>query len=174
MEDLRYPTGKFHWPQSVSPGELSSMIAAIAVVPAQARDAVAGLNAAQLDTPYRDGGWTPRQMIHHVADSHINSYIRFRFALTEDAPTIKPYAEDRWAELADAKAGPVETSLAILDGLHARWTTLLRSFGEAEWARTFVHPENGVMRLDLAVALYAWHGNHHITQIRRLRERMNW
>lgn len=135
---------------------------------------VAGLNDQQLDTPYRPGGWTVRQLAHHVPDSHLNSYVRFRLALTEDEPTIKPYYEDRWAELPDARTAPIHTSLALLGSLHERWVLLLRSMAPEQFARTFRHPELGLMTLDKNLALYAWHGQHHVAHIAGLRERMRW
>jgi len=127
-----------------------------------------------LNTPYREGGWTVRQLIHHVPDSHLNSYVRFKLALTEDEPTIKPYQEDRWAELADSRVTPIETSLSLLDSLHQRWILLLRSFTAADWKKTFRHPEVGVLTLDKTVALYAWHGKHHVAHITALRTSKGW
>ena len=146
----------------------------IAAAPATLRAAIGGLSDAQLDSPYRPGGWTVRQVVHHLADSHINSYVRFRLALTEDQPLIKPYREDRWAELPDARGGPVEVSLLLLDGLHARWVDLLRPLTDAEWKRAFRHPEIGLISLEQNAALYAWHGRHHVAHILSLRERMAW
>ncbi len=138
------------------------------------RAAIAGLNEEQLDTPYRDGGWTVRQVVHHVADSHMNAYVRFRLALTEQEPVIKPYDEAAWAELADAKDAPPEISLALIDALHDRWTRLLRSMSGADFLRQFRHPELGAVPLEKNLALYAWHGKHHVAHITRLRERMQW
>jgi uncharacterized damage-inducible protein DinB len=134
---------------------------------------VGGLREQQLDTPYRPGGWTVRQVVHHVPDSHMNAYVRFKLALTEDAPTIKPYAEDRWAKLSDSSA-PLETSLTLLENLHSRWVLLLRSLSEEDWGRTFRHPELGVRRLDQTLGLYAWHGLHHTAHVTSLRQRMGW
>lgn len=171
---LRYPVGKFEFPQSVSPADMAQFLDQIAEAPAKLRAAVSGLNDGQLDTPYRPGGWTVRQVVHHVPDSHMNSYARFRLALTEDSPVIKPYEEARWAELADARTMPIEPSLALLESLHARWVVLLRSLSSKEWARTFRHPELGEVSLEKNAALYAWHGRHHVAHIRSLRERMNW
>jgi uncharacterized damage-inducible protein DinB len=142
--------------------------------PAKLRAAVAGLSEKQLDTPYRPEGWTVRQVVHHVPDSHLNSYVRFKLALTEDEPTIKTYAEDRWAELADTKATPIEVSLTMLDSLHDRWMRLLRSLTAEEWKRTFRHPDLGPMTLEKTLALYAWHGRHHVAHITELRKRMVW
>jgi uncharacterized damage-inducible protein DinB len=172
--DLRYPVGEFRFPKSVSAQDLNSFIDQMAATPARMRAAVAGLSDAQLDTRYRPGGWTVRQVVHHVPDSHINSYMRFRLALTEDQPTIKPYEEKRWAELPDARTAPVEVSLALLESLHARWVPLLRSLTDAEWKRTFRHPELGLVSLENNAALYAWHGRHHVGHVTALRERMGW
>jgi hypothetical protein len=141
----------------------------IAEAPAKLRAAVDGLTSAQLDTPYRDGGWTVRQVIHHVPESHMNAYIRFKLALTEDEPTVKPYDEAAWAKLGDIPSTPVETSLVLLESLHDRWTRLLRTLDEAAFARTFRHPELGAVRLDQYLALYAWHGRHHIGHVELVR-----
>lgn len=149
-------------------------MAQIAETPAHLRASISGLSDVQLDTPYRPEGWTVRQVIHHVPDSHLNSYTRFKLALTEDEPTIKPYAEDRWAELTDGKSGPVEVSLRLLECLHSRWVTLLQSMTESDWKRSFRHPDLGLRRLDQNVALYAWHGRHHVAHITSLRDRMGW
>jgi len=174
MEDLRYPIGRFVRPAEVTEARLREAIADIAAAPARLRAAVAGLSGEQLDTPYRPGGWTLRQVVHHVADSHVNSYVRYRLALTEDEPTIKPYDEARWAELPDAKSLPVDVSLAMLDAVHYRWTSLLDALAPADFARTFRHPEMGLMRLDANTCLYAWHGRHHEAHIARLRARQGW
>ncbi len=176
--DLSYPVGKFAGKldatTAVDPNRLREGIAVIAAAPERFRSAVAGLDDRQLDTPYRPGGWTVRQVVHHVVDSHMNAYIRFRLAMTEDSPTIKPYDQAKWAELRDAKILPVEVSLGLLDGLHERLAVLLRSFSEADFARTLRHPELGVLRLDQYVGLYAWHSRHHHAHIAGLRERMGW
>jgi hypothetical protein len=172
--DLRYPIGNFEWPQSVSPAELTRAIEDIEAAPRLLREAVAGLSRPQLDTAYRPGGWTVRQLVHHVADSHMNSYVRFRLAVTEDRPTIKPYDETRWAQLSDARTAPIEVSLTMLEAMHDRWVRLLRSFGPAEWEREFVHPERGPIRLDATALLYAWHGRHHTAHIAELRRREGW
>jgi DinB superfamily len=174
MEDLHYPVGKFRFPESVNSEDLALFIDQIAETPARLRTAVAGLSDSQLDTPYRPGGWTVRQVAHHVPDSHMNSYVRFRLALTEDTPTIKPYEQGRWAELADARTLPVEPSLQLLESLHARWVPLLRSLSAADWKRGFRHPELGTVSLENNAALYAWHGRHHAAHVTRLRERMGW
>jgi hypothetical protein len=174
MDDLRYPVGKFDFPLSVSAQDLTGFIDQIAETPSKLRAALAGLSESQLETPYRPGGWTVRQVAHHVPDSHMNSYVRFRLALTEDEPVIKPYEESRWAELSDARAMPVEPSLVLLESLHARWVPLLRSLSDAEWKRSFRHPELGPVRLEQNAALYAWHGRHHVAHIAALRQRMGW
>ena len=176
MEDLRYPVGRFDWDAPVpSAQERRKLLAQIAAAPRHLRAAVAGLSPRQLDTPYRSGGWTPRQVAHHVVDSHLNAYTRFKLALTEDAPTIKPYLEDRWARLADTRLTPVATSVSMLELLHERWMSLLRTMTDAEFARTFVHPEMGrEVTLGKTLALYAWHGRHHVGHITSLRERMGW
>ena len=174
MTDPRFPIGKFHYDGRLTAEQKQAFLDDVAETPAHLRTAVKGLSESQLDTPYRDGGWTVRQVVHHVPDSHMNSYVRFKLALTEDAPTIKPYAEDRWAELADTKATPVEVSLALLDSLHDRWVRLLRSLTPEDWQRTFRHPEVGPMTLEKALALYAWHGRHHVAHIAELRKRMLW
>ncbi len=174
MSDLAYPIGKFAWSGPGSVEERARRIAEIAAAPVALRDAVAGLSDAQLETPYRPGGWTVRQVAHHVPDSHMNAYVRFKLAVTEETPTIKPYDEAAWARLADVRTVPVETSLALLEALHARWVALLRSLGEADWARTFKHPELGVVPLEKNLALYAWHGRHHVAHVTSLRERMGW
>lgn len=174
MNDLRYPVGKFHYDGSLSHEQQQAFLHEIAQTPAKLRAAVQGLSDAQFDTPYRPDGWTVRQVVHHVPDSHLNSYVRFKLALTEDERTIKPYAEDRWAELADTKATPVEVSLTLLDSLHDRWVRLLRSLTPEQWKRTFRHPEMGPMTLEKTLALYAWHGRHHVAHITELRKRMSW
>ena|SRR5579864_4207310 len=174
MNDPRYPVGKFHYEGAPNEEQKQVFLEEIAHTPAKLRAAVRGLSETQLDTEYRPGGWTVRQVVHHMPDSHLNSYVRFKLALTEDEPTIKPYAEDRWAELADSKATPVEVSLTLLDSLHDRWVRLLRSLGEEEWKRTFRHPTLGPMTLEKTLALYAWHGRHHVAHITELRKRMSW
>src|SRR5262245_22703190 len=174
MTDLRYPIGKFSFEGSNSETERCRLIDQIAEAPARLRDAIQGLSPEQLDTPYRPGGWTVRQVVHHVPDSHLNSYARFKLALTEDEPTIKDYREDRWAELADAQSGPVETSLVLLESLHKRWVTMLESMTPDQFERKFRHPELGVVSLDRSLSLYAWHGRHHVAHITSLRERMGW
>ncbi len=172
--DLQYPVGPFTFPAEVSADDRRRFIDEIDKTPKNMRAAVAGLSDPQLDTPYRPGGWTVRQVIHHVPDSHLNSYLRFRLALTEEVPTIKPYDQSRWAELADARTAPVELSLALLESLHMRWVLLLRSLSLDDFSRQFRHPELGVVSLEKNLALYAWHGRHHVAHITTLRERMGW
>jgi hypothetical protein len=174
MPDLRYPIGPFRF-EGLNEREREECLTRIAAAPARLRAAVAGLTAEQLDTPYRPGGWTVRQVVHHVPDSHLNAYVRIRLALTEDTPTIKPYEEARWAELPDARTLPVEASLALLEGLHVRWVALLRSLGAAEGARQFHHPEHGRrITVDELIAMYAWHGEHHVAHVTSLRARNGW
>ena len=174
ITDLRYPIGRFTRPASLTDASRAAAIAAIADTPKQLRNAVHGLSDTQLDTPYRPGGWTVRQTVHHVADSHMNSYIRWRLALTESEPVIHPYDQTAWAELTDARTAPVELSLQLVENLHARWVLLLKSLSDADFARTFRHPELGLVRLDTNLALYAWHGRHHAAHITSLRQRNAW
>jgi uncharacterized damage-inducible protein DinB len=172
--DPRFPTGRFHRPAELDAAARARAIEVVAATPAQLRDAVRGLTDAQLDTPYRPGGWTLRQVVHHVPDSHLNAYIRFKLALTESEPTIKPYDETQWAELADVKAVPIATSLTLLDAVHERWVAILRAMTPADFERTLIHPETGRQRLDQVLALYAWHGPHHVAHVTSLRERQGW
>ncbi len=172
--DPRYPIGKYEQPKEVTPAARKQAIEEIAAAPAKMRAAVKGLNDAQLDTAYREGGWTARQVVHHVADSHLNAYVRLRLALTEDEPTIKPYAEGSWAELPDAKSAPVEVSLAMMDSLHDRWVRLLRTLSDGDYAKTFRHPEHGVRTVDWLLFLYTWHGKHHTAHITQLRQAKGW
>ena len=172
--DLSYPVGRFEWPTSVDAAARGEYLRQMAAAPGGLRDAVRKLDDAQLDTPYRPAGWTVRQVVHHVADSHMNAYIRFRLALTEDDPTVKSYDQTVWAELADARTLPVEVSLTLIDGLHARWVALAASVPEAAFARAYVHPEYGRASMDVVIAMYAWHGRHHTAHITGLRERMGW
>jgi len=170
---LRFPTGRFHRPASLDTDARARAIETIAATPARLRDAVRGLTNEQIETPYRPGGWTVRQVVHHVPDSHMNAFIRFKLALTEDAPTIKPYLESEWAKLADTRA-PIETSLNLLDAVHERWVLLLRNMSPTDFDRELVHPETGRQRLDQVLALYGWHGPHHVAHVTSLRERMGW
>ncbi len=172
--DPRYPIGKFRRPTQVDAEQREQHLATLAGLPQALRAAVAGLNDAQLDTPYRDGGWTVRQVVHHVADSHMNMSTRVRLALTEEWPVIKPYDEAAWARLEDARLLPVEWSLTILDGLHERLVVLLRGLAEDQWQRGYAHPENGRTTLEQAAALYDWHSRHHVAHITALRQRMGW
>lgn len=174
MNDPRYPVGKFERRDLLMPEERREQIDAIAATPARMRAAVAGLSDAQLDMPYRDGGWSVRQVVHHVPDSHINSYCRFKFALTEENPTIKAYDEATWATLSDYKETPVETSLTLLESLHDRWVRLLRSMTDADFRRTLNHPEHGTLTLDAMLGLYGWHGRHHVGHITALRRQKGW
>ncbi len=174
MNDPRYPIGKFSYQGPLTSEQKRQYLDDIEQTPARLRAAVRGLTDKQLDTPYREGGWTVRQVVHHVPDSHLNSYIRFKLALTEDAPTIKPYLEDRWAELPEAKQAPIDVSLALLDSLHQRWMLVLRGLADADWQRTFRHPELGSMTLEKTLALYSWHGRHHVAHITELRKQQGW
>ncbi len=172
--DLKYPLGKFDFQQSVTPAMIPALIGQIEELPAQIRATVAGMSEAQLDTPYRPEGWTVRQTVHHLADSHMNSFLRLRFTLTEDEPAIKGYDEKAWGELADSRTAPVELSLQILEGVHARWVTILKGMSEAQFARCFRHSAMGLLPLDKVTALYAWHGRHHTAHITALTEREGW
>ena len=174
LDDLRYPIGRFSPPASTMAGIRSAHIATLRQLPERLKAAVAGLEDHQLDTPYREGGWTVRQLVHHVADSHANSYVRFKLALTEDWPTIKPYDEAAWAELSDSRWLPVEISLSLIAALHARWVGLLESLSDDDFHRGFNHPEAGRMNLAKALALYDWHSRHHTAHITALRARMGW
>jgi len=172
--DLRYPIGKFQWEAAITDKQREQLIAQIEQAPAQLRQALAGLTEEQIDTPYRPGGWTVRQVVHHLPDSHMNTYTRFRLALTEDEPTIKPYDQERWAVLEDARTAPPELSLSLLESLHQRWVILMRSLRAQDFARTFRHPEIGQVTLDKYLGMAAWHGRHHIAHITSLRDRMGW
>jgi hypothetical protein len=174
MIDVRYPIGRFHFDGPPSEEQRASFINDIEQAPALLRAAVKDLTPEQFDTPYREGGWTVRQVAHHVPDSHMNAYVRWKLALTEDEPTIKPYAEDRWAELTDTQSTPVEVSLALLESLHTRWVTLLRSLRPEDWKRTFRHPELGLVSLEKNLGIYSWHGRHHVAHVTELRKRMGW
>ena len=174
-EDLRYPVGRLKVkPEALTEAERAEAIAAIEGCPAALRQALAGLTPEQLDTPYRPDGWTVRQVAHHVPDSHMNAYIRFKWALTEDEPAIKAYHEDRWAKLADSHDTPVDVSLSLLESLHRRWVDLLRSMRPEDFQRALIHPENGRRTLDQMLTTYAWHSAHHVAHVTRLRERMGW
>ena len=172
-DDLRYPIGKFRAPAAATPDLRAAQIETLRQLPARLRAAVSGLSDSQLDTPYRDGGWTVRQVVHHFADSHANSYVRIKLALTEDWPTIKPYDEALWASLPDSRA-QIEPSLLFLDGLHQRMVAVLESMTEEDFQRGFNHPERGRMTLAANLAVYEWHSRHHVAHIANLRERMRW
>lgn len=172
--DLRFPIGPFSFAGTLSDAERQALIDQIAATPEKMRAAVTGLDDEQLNTEYRPEGWTVRQVVHHVPESHLHSYTRFKLAITEDEPVIKPYFEDRWAKLDDALNAPIELSLDLLDALHSRWVWFLRSLKPEDFQRTFRHPEQGVVSLDKNVALYAWHGRHHVAHITSLRDRMGW
>jgi hypothetical protein len=174
MTDLRYPTGRFVPTASATTASRASAIDVIAATPAQLRNAVEGLDEDQLDTPYRPDGWTVRQVVHHVPDSHLNAYVRIKLALTEDAPTIRPYDEAAWAGLADTSSVPIDVSLSLLEALHLRWVALLRAMTPADFERGYEHPETGRHTLDHLLALYAWHGPHHVAHITGLRARCGW
>jgi len=175
LEQLRYPIGRFQPKDNYSPLELAEFIRTIKKFPERLTESVKDMGDKQLDTPYREGGWTVRQVVHHLADSHTNSYMRLKLAITENHPTIKPYDEKLLAELDEAKHAPVEVSLLLIDALHGRWILFLESFKETDWSRTFHHPGNGkTWRLDTTLHLYAWHCNHHLAHITSLAERMGW
>lgn len=174
MTDPRYPIGKFAPPTEYTADLRASFIRDVAAAPAGFRAAVEGLTAEQRLTPYRDGGWTVAQVVHHVADSHMHAYARMKFAATEDVPTIKAYDERVWATFPDASDGDVEPSLRIIESLHTRWAAFLRGLSQAEYPRGLMHPERGPMTIDRMVALYAWHGRHHVAHITALRQRMGW
>ena len=171
--DLRYPIGPFRQPDASSPANRATQIDTLRQLPGRLRAAVDRLDEAKLDTPYRDGGWSVRQLVHHVADSHMNSYVRFKLALTEDWPTIKPYDEAAWAKLPDCSL-PIEPSLVLIDKLHERWVALLEAMREADFARGFNHPERGRQNLGTTLALYDWHSRHHTAHITSLRVRRGW
>ena len=173
--DPRYPIGKYSPPAELDAAFVETSMSAIDALPGELRAAVAGLDRAQLDTPYRDGGWTVRQVVHHLVDSHTNAFVRHRLAVTEENPTIRPYDEARWAELPEMRVADPELSLRLIDALHARWLVYLRALPASAFSRTFVHPEAELtMRLDWSVGMYAWHGRHHTAQITALRKARGW
>ncbi len=174
MELLKYPVGPFEPRENLTAADRSALIEEIGALPGRLEAAVSDLTDVQLDTPYRPGGWTVRQVVHHVPDSHLNSYVRFKLALTENRPTIKPYDQAAWAELPDARGDDIEESLTLLAGLHRRWTSFLESLEPEDFGREFVHPEAGTVDLAWNLQLYAWHGRHHLAHVTRLRERMGW
>jgi len=173
-DHLRYPLGTPKLIEKISDLERNNLIEKIACVPSLLREAVGGLNDSQLDTPYRPEGWTLRQVVHHLADSHLNAYIRFKWALTENFPTIKAYDQDEWANLTDANHAPVQRSLQLLDGLHFRWCELMRSMNDADWLRKVMHPEDGERTCQAFLMIYSWHGHHHIAHITNLRNQKGW
>lgn len=173
-DDLRYPIGRFKPTAAPEPADRREWIRTIEETPARMREAVAGLKDVQLDTPYREGGWTVRQVVHHVPDSHMNAYVRTCLILTETEPTIRPYDEAAWAMLTFSRLGSIDVSLDLLDALHTRWLGVLRGMSEADYARRFIHPDNGLMTMAVLVELYSWHGRHHVAHITKLREREGW
>jgi hypothetical protein len=173
MTDARYPIGRHQMVDALTPAQRAEGIELIAAAPENLRRAVYGLGESQLDTPYRPGGWTVRQVVHHLPDSHMNAYVRFKLALTEEQPAIKTYQEARWAETADARA-PIDISLTLLEALHQRWVLLMKGMGPGDFGRTLMHPESGIRTLDAMLGMYAWHGRHHTAHITTLRERMAW
>jgi uncharacterized damage-inducible protein DinB len=173
--DLRFPIGKFDWNAPIGEADYPTLIAEIAAAPGAFRSVVAGLSRDQLETRYRPGGWTVKQVVHHVPDSHLNAYTRFKLALTEDEPTIKPYDEAKWAELPDSQRVPIDVSLDLLDALHTRWVALLRAMDVADFNRSFRHPEHDrILTLAQLLGLYAWHGRHHVAHITSLKKREGW
>jgi hypothetical protein len=175
VDNLRYPVGKYAAPAAITDADRQGWIDELARAPGALRAAVAGLTPAQLDTPYRPEGWTVRQVVHHVPDSHLNAYTRFKLALTEDEPTIKPYEEARWAELSDSRTTPIEVSLTLLETLHGRWVALLRGMSDADFRRRYRHPEHGrPLTLEETLGMYAWHSRHHVAHITSLRQRNGW
>lgn len=174
MEDLSYPIGRFKPEPKITDAERKQLIDDIAAAPAALQEAVKGLSREQLETPYRPGGWTVRQVAHHLPDSHLNAYVRFKLALTEDQPTIKPYEQQLWAELPDAKTADIEMSLKLFEALHERWVFLLKSMRPDDFMRKFNHPESGINVLETTLQMYSWHGKHHVAHITSLRKRMGW
>src|SRR5207237_8491874 len=174
MTDPRYPIGNFTYDGPPSEQQRNQFIDNIEQTPARLRAAIQGLSSQQIETPYRDDGWAVRQVVHHVPESHMNAYIRFKLALTEDNPTIKPYQEDAWAKLADVKRTPIDTSLGLLDALHQRWVTLLELLKPEDFRRSLVHPESGSLTLEYLLQMYAWHGKHHVAHVTALRQRRGW
>ena len=175
MTDPRYPIGRFERRDTLTSDERRKHMDTIAATPQKMRDAIRGLSEQQLDTPYRDGGWTVRQVVHHVPESHMNAYIRTKLALTEDNPVIKPYEESLWSKLPDVPLAPIETSLTLLESLHKRWDVLLRQLKDSDFRRTFRHPEHeGNLSLDWLMAMYSWHSRHHVAHVTSLRDRMHW
>ncbi|MBR9989849.1 MAG: putative metal-dependent hydrolase [Gemmatimonadetes bacterium] len=173
-DDLRYPIGKFKPTSEPEPADRREWLRTLEEAPALLREAVAGLSDAQLDTPYREGGWTVRQVVHHVPDSHANAYVRTCLALTETEPTIRDYNEQAWAMLTFSRLGPIDVSLDMLAGLHGRWLGVMRGMSEADYSRRLIHPEKGLMTMAVLIEMYSWHGRHHVAHITKLREREGW
>lgn len=174
MSDPRYPVGKFEFPPQITPQLRSQFLNEIEHTPARLREAVKGLSPEQINQPYREGGWTVRQVVHHLADSHLNAYIRFKLGITENNPAIKTYDEALWAELSDAKAADIQASLNLLEALHQRLIQFLRQLSDDQFSRTINHPEFGIVPLDKYLAMYAWHGRHHVAHVTALRQRQGW
>lgn len=174
LEELKYPMGKYELEENIDKSSIDKWIKDIESLPQKLSDAVKGLTLQQLQTPYRPDGWTVQQVIHHIADSHMNAYIRFKLALTEDKPMIKPYEEKLWAELPDTKLVEINVSLDLIKSLHQRWTALLKQLNKEQLNKEFLHPESGMKNLKETICNYAWHGNHHLTHITSLKKRMNW
>jgi uncharacterized damage-inducible protein DinB len=174
LDTLRYPIGRFQWPLTLTAEERAAALRTLHQLPQKLRSVVEDLSGDQLETPYREGGWTVRQLVHHLADSHLNAYARMRLALTEDWPTVKPFDEALWAELPDARQAPIMLSLELLGSLHARWVSLMTSLSEPEWKRGYMHPESGRQSLEQVLANYDWHSRHHLAHITGLRSRMHW
>ena len=172
-DDPRYPIGPLSLPPALGSSERAAAISEVDAAPQLLRDAVSGMSDAQLDTPYREGGWTVRQLVHHVADSHLNAYCRLKLTLTEDVPLIRTYEQAQWAELPDSEL-PASVSLDLLDSVHRRWVVLWRAMSEQDWTRRLEHPEVGEMGVDQLLALYAWHGKHHVAHVTHLTERLGW
>lgn len=174
LEKLKYPIGKYQLEEKINKTSIENWIKEIESLPQKLSDAVKSLSADQLQTPYRPDGWTIQQVIHHIADSHMNAYLRFKLALTENKPMVKPYDEKLWAELPDSKLVDINVSLDLIKSLHKRWTILLRQLSEEELKKEFLHPESGMKNLKETICNYAWHGNHHLAHITSLKQRMNW
>ncbi len=175
LEQLKYPIGKYAPPNPITPEHHYAWIQELVLAPGRFREAARAMSETQLDTPYREGGWTVRQLLHHVPDSHMNAYIRFKWTLTEEKPTIKAYHEDRWAKLEDSRVVPVELSLSLLESLHNRWVALLKVLTPEDFKKLYVHPQYGTeFSLERVLGLYAWHGKHHLAHIVNLKERMKW
>jgi len=174
LEALRYPVGRLDTKQSLTAAEREALLGELVSLPGRVKQAVAELSEEQLDTPYRPDGWTVRQVVHHLPDSHMNGYVRFKWAATEDDPLIRTYDQAGWGELEDARSAPISHSLDLLEAVHTRWVGWLRTLEEADWARTYQHPKLGSVTLDMTLQLYGWHGNHHLAHITGLKERMGW